>query len=75
MRTTVDLPPDLAAVARAIARDEHRSLSSVVADLMRRGLQPRDSGKPARPSRNGFPQLDLHGVITTDDVRQADEDE
>ena len=80
MRTTIDLPPDLLARARALARDQGRSMSAVVTDLVRRGLagptpDPRTDG-PTGPAatRNGFPQVDLGGVITTEDVRRADDE-
>ncbi|HEY4315012.1 MAG TPA: CopG family transcriptional regulator [Actinomycetes bacterium] len=80
MRTTVDLPPDLLARARSLARDQGRSMSAVVTDLVRKGLagptsDPRTDG-PARPAatRNGFPQVNLGGVITTEDVRRADDE-
>lgn len=74
MRTTIDLPHDLDAIARAIAHDQRRSLSSVVADLMRRGLDARHHGGTADlPTRNGFPLLDL-GVVTTEDVRRLEDE-
>jgi hypothetical protein len=80
MRTTVDLPADLLARARSLARDQGRSMSAVVTDLVRTGLagptpDPRADG-PAGPAatRNGFPQVNLGGVITTEDVRRADDE-
>ena len=77
MRTTVDLPPDVLAVARSLARDQGRSMSEVVTDLVRRGLSaaPATTETPSRPTRNGFPQLELARVVTTDDVRRAQDDE
>jgi hypothetical protein len=80
MRTTVDLPADLLARARSIARDQGRSMSAVVTDLVRKGLAgpTPDTGidGPAGPAaiRNGFPQVNLGGVITTEDVRRADDE-
>jgi hypothetical protein len=80
MRTTVDLPPDLHARARSLARDQGRSMSAVITDLVRQGLtgptpDPGTDG-PAGPAatRNGFPQVSLGGVITTEDVRRADDE-
>ena len=77
MRTTVDLPPDLLARARSLARDQGRSMSAVVTDLVRKGLagptpDPRTDAPAA--TRNGFPQVDLGGVITTEDVRRVDDE-
>jgi hypothetical protein len=44
VRTTIDLPEDLHRQALSIARDTSRTLSEIVAELMRRGL---DQGRPA----------------------------
>jgi hypothetical protein len=77
MRTTVDLPSDVLDVARSLARDQGRSMSEVVTDLVRRGLSAATSPaeQPELPTRNGFPQLELARVVTTDDVRRAQDDE
>ena len=40
MRTTIDLPDDLHQLARQIAHESGRSMSEVVAELIRLGLQP-----------------------------------
>lgn len=39
MRATLDIPKDLHRIATSLARDTRRSLSQVVAELMRRGLE------------------------------------
>lgn len=39
MRTTIDLPEDLHAIATSLARHNRRSLGQIVAELMRRGLE------------------------------------
>ncbi|GAB3590438.1 antitoxin VapB29 [Angustibacter peucedani] len=77
MRTTIDLPDDLHRAARAIAHDRHQSLSSVVAEIMRRGLQqePTDPSPRESSSRHGFPTFEATGhPITADDVRALDDD-
>jgi Arc/MetJ family transcription regulator len=74
MRTTIDIPDDLHAQAVAIARDTHQSLSQAVAGLMRRGLSsgnPREIGKSAR---TGLPVVHLGRTITSEDVRQLEDD-
>ena len=73
----MDLPPDVLDVARSLARDQGRSMSEVVTDLVRRGLSaaPTTTEQPDLPSRNGFPQLAFARVVTTDDVRPALDDE
>jgi hypothetical protein len=74
MRTTIDLPKELLERARAIARDTGRSLSSVVADLVRRGLEPGPAPEPAVSPLTGLPLVSVGRVVTSDDVR-AFEDE
>lgn len=73
MRTTVNLPADLHALARAIAADQGRSMSEVIADLIRRGLEPGPAGAPAE-TRQGVPLMRLPRRITTEDVRSLDDE-
>lgn len=40
MRTTLNIDDDVAAAARELASEEHRSLGAVISDLARRGLTP-----------------------------------
>jgi metal-responsive CopG/Arc/MetJ family transcriptional regulator len=75
MRTTVDLPDDLLHQAKSIARDTSRTLSEIVADLMRRGLQQGAASDITRSERTGLPVIRLGRVITTDDVRILEDDE
>jgi predicted transcriptional regulator len=75
VRTTIDLPDDLHRQALSIARDTSRTLSEIVAELMRRGL---GQGKPAHTSRSertGLPVVTLGKVVTTDDVRSLEDDQ
>jgi predicted transcriptional regulator len=75
VRTTIDLPDDLHRQALSIARDTSRTLSEIVAELMRRGL---GQGKPSRvawSSRTGLPVVTVGKVITTDDVRSLEDDQ
>jgi predicted transcriptional regulator len=75
VRTTIDLPDELHRQALSIARDTARTLSEIVAELMRRGL---GEGKPAQTvqsPRTGLPVVTLGKVITTDDVRALEDDQ
>ena len=75
VRTTIDLPEDLHRQALSIARDTSRTLSEIVAELMRRGL---GQGKPAQTSRSartGLPVVSIGKIITTDDVRSLEDDQ
>lgn len=75
MRTTVDLPDDLLQRARGIARDTGRSLGSVVADLMRKGLEPRPAAPSRTSARTGLPLISVGRIITSDDVLALEDDE
>ena len=74
MRTTLDLPEDLHKQAAAIARDTSRTLSETVADLMRRGLQLGQVADISRSPRTGLPVLHLGTVITSEDVKELEDD-
>jgi hypothetical protein len=75
MRTTIDLPDDLLSQAKSIARDTSRTLSEIVADLMRRGLQQGTASTITRSEMTGFPVISLGRVVTTEDVRALEDDE
>jgi predicted transcriptional regulator len=72
MRTTIDLPADLHALARQLAHDERRSMSDVVADLIRRGLPQPNRATDSGP--RGMPQVAIGRTITAEDVRSLDDD-
>lgn len=74
MRTTLDLPDDLLDRARAIARDTGRSLGSVVADLMRKGLEPGPAAPTRASARTGLPLVSVGRVVTSDDVRALEDE-
>jgi len=67
MRTTLALDDDVLTAARAIARQQHRSIGEVVSDLARRALH-----RPQSPmTRNGIPLLprsDDGAVVTLETV-------
>ncbi len=67
MRTTLAIDDDVLVAAKAIARQERRSLGEVVSDLARRALH-----RPTPPAvRNGIPLLarrDDKAVVTLETV-------
>ena len=71
MRTTIDLPDDLHRFVRDRAREEHRSLSEIVAELMRRGLQ-RD--RPAIVGPRGLPVVTVGRPVTSQDVHRLEDE-
>ena len=73
MRTTVDLPNDLHELARQLAHEGNRSMSDVIAALIRLGL--RQSTSELSSSRRGMPLLSVGHPVTTEDVRALDDDQ
>ncbi len=74
MRTTIDLPDDLHAIASSLARDRGCTLSTAVADLLRRALGPNTQVEVV-DRRTGFPLLASGRPITSDDVGGLDDEE
>ena len=74
MRTTIDLPDDLHAQAAAIARDTHQTISQAVAGLIRRGLSSGHPGEITTSARTGLPVAHLSKTITSEDVRQLEDE-
>lgn len=72
MRTTVDLPEDLHQLARHLAHEGNRSMSEVIAELIRQGLR-QGQAKPAA-TRRGMPQVSVGRPITAEDVRSLDDE-
>jgi hypothetical protein len=75
MRLTVNLEPDLYAVAKSLAKAEDCTISAAVNRLLRRSLTgrksgPRLTGRPAK--RNGLVISRGRRPITADTVRQIE---
>ncbi|MEE8600716.1 antitoxin [Euzebya tangerina] len=74
MRTTIDLPEDLHGRAKAIARDSGITLSEAVAMLLRRGLTATGEARGIRTDGRGWPVVDAGRPVTSEDVRELDEE-
>ena len=74
VRTTLDIPDEAYYLAKAIARDQNRSLGRVVGDLI---LQSSKGAKSASItiSDYGFPTFRCARPVTTEDVRALDDEE
>ena len=74
MRTTLDIPDEAYYTAKAIARDQSRSLGRVVGDLI---LQSSKGAKGAsiQMSDYGFPTFRCTRPVTTEDVKALDDQE
>ncbi|MGD9793746.1 MAG: CopG family transcriptional regulator [Acidimicrobiia bacterium] len=73
MRTTIDLPADLHDLARQLAHEGNRSMSEVIAELIRLGLR-RESNSPPTSGPRGMPQVSIGRPVTMEDVRSLDDD-
>jgi hypothetical protein len=74
VRTTIDLPDDIHAIASSLAHDRGCTLSAAVVDLLRRALGPSNRVELV-DMRTGFPLLASGRPITSDDVRSLDDQE
>lgn len=74
VRTTLDISEEAYYLAKAIARDQNRSLGRVVGDLI---LQSTKSAKDAsiKMSDYGFPIFRCARPVTSEDVRALDDEE
>ncbi len=72
MRTTIDLPPDLHTLARQLAHEQNRSMSDVIAQLMRQGL--RRVEPELTVGDRGLPVVRVGRPITAEDVRSLDDE-
>ena len=74
VRTTLDIPDEAYYIARAIARDQNRSLGRVVGDLI---LQSAKGAKGASITMSdyGFPTFRCNRPVTTEDVKALDDEE
>ena len=76
MRTTVDLAEELLRQAKAIARDKSWTMSEAIAWLMRRGLgEEREKPEIGVNPLTGLPAIRTGRVITSEDVKQLEDDE
>ena len=74
MRTTLAIDDDVLVAAKAMARQQDRSVGEVISDLARRALR---RPPPAGGERNGIPLLSPHsdGPPVTLDIVNALRDE
>lgn len=74
VRTTLDISDEAYYIAKAIARDQNRSLGRVVGDLILRSAKG-SKGAAVEMSDYGFPTFRCTLPVTTEDVRALDHDE
>ena len=75
MRTTIDLPAGLHALAREIAHQQHKTMSEVITECVQRGLGiASDETGQTHICGSGFPTITLGRPITAEDVRSLDDE-
>ena len=74
VRTTLDIADEAYYIAKAIARDQNRSLGRVVGDLI---LQTAKGSKGASITMSdyGFPTFRCSQLVATEDVKAFDDEE
>ncbi|MCY4423590.1 MAG: hypothetical protein OXC06_11030 [Acidimicrobiaceae bacterium] len=75
MRTTIDFPPDLHALARELAHQQNKTMSQVIVECVRKALDI----APSRASQidtttSGWPIVRLGHPVTAEDVRSLEDE-
>ena len=75
MRTTIDLPPDLHALARELAHQQNKTMSQVITDCVRSvlGITPNE-GLRVETAPSGWPVVKLGRPVTAEDVRTLEDE-
>jgi hypothetical protein len=73
VRTTLDISDEAYYIAKAIARDQNRSLGRVVGDLILQSSKGK--GASITMSEYGFPTFRCTRPVTTEDVKALDDEE
>ena len=73
MRTTVELPDDLHALARELAHQQNKTLSGVIVEMLRKAI---GTGEATRDTSHetGWPTVSLDRPITIEDVRSLEDE-
>jgi hypothetical protein len=74
VRTTLDISDEAYYIAKAIARDQNRSLGRVVGDLILQSSKGAKRGS-IKMSDYGFPTFRCARPVTTEDVKALDDEE
>ena len=75
MRTTIDLPPELHALAREIAHQQHKTMSQVITECMQSALDiSSDKALTISTSASGFPVVSGGRPVTAEDVRSLEDE-
>ena len=74
MRTTVDLPPDLHALARELAHQQNKTMSQVITECVQKALGIATESAPRiDTASSGWPLVKLGRPVTAEDVRSLED--
>jgi hypothetical protein len=73
MRTTIDLSDEAYQIAKTVAREQKRSLGRVVSDFIT-GAMPAAGRVVEANVEDGFPTFRCTRRVTSEDVRELDEE-
>lgn len=71
MRTTLDLPEDIHTLARELAHQQKRTMSEVVTELIRNGL---NDSNDVEVNESQWPTVTIGRSITAEDVRTLEDE-
>ena len=75
LRITLDISNEAYYVAKAMARDQNRSLGKVVGDLILQSAKGTKDAASIAISEYGFPTFRFARPVTTDDVRALEDEQ
>ena len=73
MRTTLELPDDLHALARELAHQQNKTLSGVIVEMLRKALGTGDTTSDTS-HETGWPTVSVDRPITIEDIRSLEDD-
>ena len=71
MRTTLDLPEDIHTLARELAHQQKRTMSEVVTELIRNGL---NDSNDVEVNESQWPTVTIGRSVTAEDVRTLEDE-
>lgn len=75
MRTTIDLPPDLHALARELAHQQSKTMSQVITECVQKALGiAAESAPRIDTTSSGWPIVRLGRPVTAEDVRSLEDE-
>ncbi len=74
MRTTIDLPTEIHDLARELAHQQNKSMSTVVTELIRAGLDSSTYRPAPQHASRAMPTISVGRTVSADDVRSLEDE-